>query len=182
MKYFIAIMIIVLQPFSAYANDAEDRKEIQDTRKETLARLYKEEPRAKAKIAKAAGYATFSNIGINVVFISAGGGSGVVHNNSSGKDTYMLMASGGFGFGLGIKDFSAVFIFRTKKAMNSFIESGWDFSGQVDAAAKSGDKGDEASVAGTVVKDVQIYQMTKNGLALQATLQGTKYWVDGDLN
>lgn len=31
-------------------------------------------------------------------------------------------------------------------------------------------------------ENVTIYQMTKKGLALQITLQGTKYWQDGDLN
>jgi hypothetical protein len=33
-----------------------------------------------------------------------------------------------------------------------------------------------------VIPGVEIYQITKNGLALQATLQGTKYWKDRDLN
>ena len=38
----------------------------------------------------------------------------------------------------------------------------------------------EASVA--LNEDVTVYQMTKKDLALQITLQGTKYWQDGDLN
>ena len=29
---------------------------------------------------------------------------------------------------------------------------------------------------------VEVYQLTKNGVALQVTLQGTKYWKDRDLN
>jgi hypothetical protein len=66
--------------------------------------------------------------------------------------------------------------------MQSFIEEGWDFSGQADAAAKSGKKGHEGSTAGTIINGVSIYQMTESGLALQATLQGTKYWKDEDLN
>ena len=36
--------------------------------------------------------------------------------------------------------------------------------------------------AATIVPGVQIYQMTEAGLALQATLQGTKYWKDDELN
>ncbi len=31
-------------------------------------------------------------------------------------------------------------------------------------------------------EDVTVYQMTEKGLALQVTLQGTKYWQDDDLN
>jgi hypothetical protein len=33
-----------------------------------------------------------------------------------------------------------------------------------------------------VAPGVWVYQMTKNGLALQLTLQGTKYYTDDDLN
>ena len=36
--------------------------------------------------------------------------------------------------------------------------------------------------AETAIPGVDIFQITKNGLALQATLQGTKYWKDKDLN
>jgi len=169
-------------PFTAQASNEEDRQEILDMRQEILSKLYKEEPGVKRKIAKAAGYATFSNIGVNIIFLSAGGGSGVVHNNASGKNTYMSMASAGVGIGLGIKDFRAVFIFHDKDSMNSFIEDGWDFSGQADAAAKANEKGGEGSVAGTIVNGVSVYQMTESGLALQVTLQGTKYWTNDDLN
>jgi len=174
-------MISVIS-FSVFAGKKEDRQEILDMRKEVLAKLYTEEPNVKKQIKNAKGYAVFSNIGVNLIFLSAGGGSGVVHNNATGKNTYMNMASAGVGIGLGVKDFSAVFVFHTNDAMKSFIEDGWDFSGQADVAAKSGKKGAEGSAAGTIINGVSIYQMTESGLALQATLQGTKYWLDEDLN
>lgn len=183
MKKLLTFITLLSMSFTGMAFDADkDRKKINDTRTEILKRLYKENPGAKKKIAKSVGYATFSNVGVNVIFLSAGGGSGVVHSNSSGKDTYMSMASGGFGIGLGVKDFRAVFIFYTDEALDNFVNKGWDFSGQADAAAKSGDKGGEGSVAGTIINGVEVYQMTENGLALQATLQGTKYWKNDDLN
>lgn len=182
MKKLIAVFTMVLMSFTVLADKQDDRQEVLDMRNDILAKLYKEEPNVKGKIADAKGYAVFSNIGINLIFLSAGGGSGVVHDNTTGKDTYMNMGSAGIGIGLGVKDFSAVFIFHSKDALNAFIEDGWDFSGQADAAAKSGKKGAEGSAAGTIINGVSIYQMTENGLALQATLQGTKYWVDSDLN
>ena len=37
-------------------------------------------------------------------------------------------------------------------------------------------------MAATVVNGASIYQLTENGLALQATLQGTKYWKSKKLN
>ena len=48
--------------------------------------------------------------------------------------------------------------------------------------AKSDDKGAAVSGAVTVMPGVEVYQLTKNGVALQVTLQGTKYWKDRDLN
>jgi hypothetical protein len=46
----------------------------------------------------------------------------------------------------------------------------------------NGLKGGAESGALEVAPDVWVYQITKNGLALQATLQGTKYYKDDDLN
>jgi len=153
-------------------------------RDSVLAELYKLHPDARAKIKKAAGYAVFSNIGINLVLASFAGGHGVVVKSGvlSNSETFMKMGSAGFGLGLGVKDFRAVLIFSDKEKLTAFIEKGWDFSGQADAAAKSDNKGAALAGAGTVIPGVEIYQITKNGLALQATLQGTKYWKDKDLN
>jgi len=55
-------------------------------------------------------------------------------------------------------------------------------SAQADAAAKAGEKGGAYSGAVEVAPGVWVYQITKNGLALQLTLQGTKYYKDDDLN
>ncbi|MEJ6733735.1 MAG: hypothetical protein QNK90_16840 [Opitutaceae bacterium] len=66
--------------------------------------------------------------------------------------------------------------------MNAFIEKGWDFSAQADAAAKSDEKGGQYAAAVNISEGVEVIQITENGLALQATLQGTKYWRDRDLN
>ena len=175
------LALLLVQPALADKN-ADKRAKIQKTRDDVLTRLYREQPDTRKEIAGAEGYAVFSNVGVNIIFFSAGGGSGMVHDNASGKDTYMSMASAGVGLGLGIKDFRAVFVFHSRKALDSFINSGWDFSGQADAAAKSADKGAEGSVAASLVNGVSVYQLTEAGLALQATLQGTKYWVNDDLN
>ena len=55
-------------------------------------------------------------------------------------------------------------------------------SAQMDAAAKAGEKGAAYSGAAEVASDVWVYQITKNGLALQLALEGTKYYKDDDLN
>jgi lipid-binding SYLF domain-containing protein len=159
----------------------DKRHAILDMKKNTLAELYHVRPQAKSQIAKAAGYAVFSDVNINVIFASFGGGHGVVKNNKTGKHTYMKMGEVGIGLGLGIKDFRAIFIFHDHNTMNKFIESGWEFGGHADAAAKASDKG--AAVGGEILLDnITIYQLTESGLALQATIKGTKYWKDDALN
>jgi lipid-binding SYLF domain-containing protein len=160
----------------------EERKTIQTMKQDTLKDLYTFHPAAEKKIANAAGYAVFSNIGINLLLLSTANGWGVAHNNETAKDTYMKMWSGGVGIGMGVKDFRGVFIFTTKDAFETFVESGWEAGAQADAAAKAGEKGGAADSAIDVAPGVELYQLTENGLALQATIQGTKYWKDDDLN
>jgi len=159
----------------------DQRDEVREMRDEVLAELYATKPETKARIKKAEGYAVFSNVGINVIFASFAGGKGVVVDRR-GEETFMKMGSAGLGLGLGIKDFRVVFVFYDQRKLDQFIEKGWDFSVQADAAAKSDDKGGQAALAGNLAEGVEVFQFTKNGLALQATLQGTKYWHDPALN
>ena len=177
---FILGLFIATTP--AFADAEKEREEIRKMSQEVLARLYEEQPETRQLLKSSVGYAVFSNVGVNVIFFSAGGGSGIVHDNRSGKETFMNMGSAGIGLGLGVKDFRAVFMFHSENALDSFIESGWDFSTQADAAAKASDKGAEGSTAASAIQGVSVYQLTETGLALQATLQGTKYWKDDELN
>ncbi|MCF8473806.1 MAG: hypothetical protein K9G26_03840 [Emcibacter sp.] len=182
-KKIIFIIVLIMIPVLAQAkSDEKKRVEILEMRGEVLNQLYKNHPEAKNMIKRAEGYAVFNNGGVNVVFFSAGSGKGVAHDNKSGKNIFMRMATGGVGIGLGIKDYRVVMIFHKRSAFDKFVEHGWDFSGQADAAAKVDDKGGEVNAADTVVGGVTVYQMTEKGIALQATLQGTKYWKSDKLN
>jgi lipid-binding SYLF domain-containing protein len=75
-----------------------------------------------------------------------------------------------------------VLIFKSKGTLNKFVESGWEFSGHADAAAKAGQSGGKLSGEGAIGADIEAYSMTESGLALQATVAGTKYWKDDSLN
>jgi lipid-binding SYLF domain-containing protein len=163
---------------------AEQRSTIQSERDTAFKELYAARPEARDKIARAAGTGYFSNVNLNVLLLSTENGYGVVQDKNTGKDTYMKMAGAGVGLGMGAKDYRAVIVFTDPAVMRTFVESGWDFGGQADAGAKSGDKGAAAGGAATgrSVSGMEIYQFTKTGIALQATLQGTKYWPDSKLN
>jgi len=184
-KILTVLFSIVFLSMSATAmadKSEKKRQKILSMRHEVLTELFETRPQAKAEIDDAEGYAVFSNIGVQLFLIGGGGGRGVVHDNHSNIDTYMKMATASVGLGLGVKDFRALFIFHDRKALDSFIRKGWDFSGEADAAARGGDKGGEIGEGASFRKKVSVYQFTKNGLVLQASLHGTKYWKDKKLN
>ncbi len=164
-------------------NSVQDKRQaVQKMRSETLADLYEIHPQAQGQIDRSVGYGVFSNVGVNLILFSAGSGWGVVRNSQTGQDVYMKMLSGGIGIGLGVKDFRGVLVFSSEPALRQFVEGGWDGSAQADAAAKSGDKGGAWAGAVDVAPGIKLYQLTKQGLALQATIQGTKFWKDDELS
>jgi len=160
---------------------SQKRQSILKMKNKVLSDLYKIKPDVRSQISRASGYAVFSNVNINVILASFGGGYGVVKNKRTGKYTYMKMGEVGLGFGAGVKDFRIVFVFHNTSTMKRFIKHGWAFGAQADAAAKANNKG--AALGGEVTVDnITIYQLTESGLALQATIKGTKYWKDTALN
>ncbi len=159
----------------------EQRQAIQKMKSETLAQLYEKKPDVRSQIANAVGYGVFSNANVYIIVAGAGGGYGVVENQQTGKSTYMKMGEVGVGIGLGAKDYRLVMVFHTAEALKYFVEHGWSFGGQADAAAKAGDKGGAVGGEG-IVNNITVYQMTESGLALQATIKGTKFWRDDSLN
>lgn len=159
----------------------EQRTAIREMRSEVLSRLYKEKTSARAEVAGAPGYAVFSNANVNIILASFGGGYGVIRDNRNGSDTFMKMGEVGIGLGAGVKDYRVVFVFHDDETLKDFRDNGWSFGGQADAAAKASDQG--AAVGAEAILDgVTVYQLTESGLALQATVKGTKYWKDDELN
>ena len=160
---------------------AQRRQAVQDMRDQVLSELYRQKPDVRAQIQSAPGYAVFSNANVNLLFASFGGGYGIMHDRGTGRDTYLKMGELGVGFGLGVKDFRAVLVFHTNDAVKRFQDYGVSLGAGADAAAVASDQG--GAVGGELNFDnITVYQMTESGLALQATLKGTRYWPDPALN
>ncbi len=177
------LAVVLLATGLAWAKDSPDKKR-EKSRKmadQTLQELYKLKPEAQGAIQKSAGYAVFNNMGTNLLLLSTARGAGIAVSSSK-QETFMKMASVGAGLGVGVKDYRVIFVFQNEKAFSQFLDSGWSGSAQTDAAAKAGDKGGALAGATEVAPGVWVYQITKNGVALQLTLQGTKYYKDDDLN
>lgn len=178
------LLVILLLGDFAGAGDSPDNKR-EKTRKmaaATLEELYKLQPASREAIQKSAGYAVFNNMGATLLLVSTARGAGVAVNSKTKQDTFMKMISGGAGLGAGVKDYRVVFVFENESALTRFLDSGWSASGQADAAAKTSNAGGAYSGAVMVEPGVWVYQITKKGLALDLTLQGTKYYKDDDLN
>ena len=175
--------------FGKEKTEEEKKKEIQQERadirkmaKETLTRLYKLQPSAKKLISKSAGYGVFSNFGMKIFVAGSGKGKGIVFDNKSRKQIFMKMIELQAGLGLGIKKFRLVWVFENHKDVNEFINSGWELGAQTSAAAKMGDEGGAFAGAMSISPGIWLYQLTDDGLALELTGKGTKYYKDDDLN
>ncbi len=176
--------VTLLTASLASAKDTPDqqRDKIRKMAAQTLTDLYKLQPASQAAIQKSAGYAVFNNMGTNLLLLSTARGAGVAVNSKTNQDTFMKMISAGAGLGVGVKDYRVIFVFENEPALTKFMDSGWAGEAQADAAAKAGTSGGAFSGATMVAPGVWVYQITKNGLALQLTLQGTKYSKNDDLN
>ncbi len=182
MRASALFLALCLASTAAFADKAEQqRKEIQKIEKDTLAKLYSVQPSAKRAIDGAAGYAVFSNFGMKILVAGGGSGKGVAVDRKSGQRAYMRMGEVQAGVGMGVKKFQVVFVFETADKLDAFISQGWEVGGQTTAAATTGDQGAALQGALSVSPGVWMYQLTDKGLALEATVKGTKYWKDSDL-
>ncbi|MBZ5536302.1 MAG: hypothetical protein LAO31_10135 [Acidobacteriia bacterium] len=178
----LALVLLSASASSAADKNEEKREKSRKMAAQTLKDLYKLQPTSEAAIQKSAGYAVFNNMGTNLLLLSTARGAGIAVDTKTKKETFMKMISAGAGLGVGVKDYRVIFMFANNKALTQFLDSGWSGSAQTDAAAKAGSSGAAYSGAVEVAQGVWVYQITKNGLALQVTLQGTKYYKDDNLN
>jgi lipid-binding SYLF domain-containing protein len=161
---------------------AQQKVDIRKMANDTLERLYKTQPGAKKAVEKAAGYAVFSNFGMKIFFAGGGSGKGIAVNNKTKKETFMKMIEIQAGLGMGVKKFRLVWIFESQSKLDTFINSGWELGGQGTAAAQVSGQGGAFAGAMSISPGVWLYQLTDDGLAIELTGKGTKYYKDDKLN
>jgi len=163
-------------------NKDKQRAEVRKTVQQTLERLYQVQPAARSAVANAAGYAVFSNLGMKILVAGGGKGGGIAVNNKTKQETFMKMAEVQAGVGMGVKKFRQVWVFESQKAFDDFVQAGWQAGAQTTAAAQAQGQGAALQGAVSVQPGVWLYQLTDEGLALEATAKGTKYYKDEELN
>ncbi|TYZ24590.1 YSC84-related protein [Selenomonas ruminis] len=189
----MVMMLLCLMTSAAWAADADKtakeqakitkaQTEIDELSTKALANLYAKIPAAEKVIQDCYAYATLSNTGMKLGWLGDAHGRGVAINKVTKEKVYMRMKEMGLGFGLGVKEYDLIFVISTEDAWKSFVSGKVKFATSADAAAKDGKKGgsvDGASIAGD---GIWVYQITKKGLALEASIKGTKIYPDKKLN
>jgi lipid-binding SYLF domain-containing protein len=160
----------------------QEKTDIKKMAEETLARLYEMQPEAEELIDHSAGYGVFSNFGLKILVAGSGNGKGIVFDKIDDTEVFMKMIELQAGLGFGIKKFRLVWEFENHKDVDEFINSGWELGGQASAAAKVSGQGGSFAGAMSVSPGIWLYQLTDDGLALELTGKGTKYYKDDDLN
>ena len=134
------VLALSLAAGNALAQDkAKKQAEVQKVTQGSLEKFYKADPKLKDAVAKAPGYAVFTTYGLSFL-IGGAGGKGLAHDNKTKKTTYMDMAQASAGLQAGISENETLIIFKSEKALQQFIDKGWEYGGggavQAGAAGK----------------------------------------------
>lgn len=104
---------------------------------ETLAQFYQQDPDSRWQIQRAAGYAVFSNFGFKMLFMGSATGEGLAVSHATRQETFMRMVELQPGYGFEVQQFRLVFVLETPQSFNQFVQSGWEFGGNVMASART---------------------------------------------
>ena len=182
--FTVGLLALSFTAASAFADTAEKAKkqaEIRGKVDTSLNAFYKADPKLKAEVANAAGYGVFGTYGLSFL-VGGAGGTGVVHDNKTKKDTFMDMAQASAGLQIGASETSYLFVFKDAASMQQFIDSGWEAGAAASAGAGAGEKTVEAGAGAGAFTGGKMYTLTKTGLQAGGAVAGTKVWKDKDLN
>jgi lipid-binding SYLF domain-containing protein len=166
----------------AYAQDKTAKQaEVKAKAMQALEDFYKADPKLKAEVDSAPGFAVFTTYGLSFG-VGGAGGKGIAHNSKAKSDVYMSIAQASAGLQIGASDTRYLFVFNDAKALNDFIEKGWDASAGAAAGAGAGGSAANAKAGAGEFTGGKQYALTKAGLQVGAAVAGTKAWKDKDLN
>jgi len=165
----------------AQSEKIKKQEEIKKVTATSLEKFYKAEPKLKEEVAKAPGYAVFTTYGLSFL-IGGQGGKGLAHDNRTKHDTFMDLARASAGLQIGASESEMLFIFKSQKALQTFIDKGWDAGGGGQMSAGAAGKGVGAGGGEQAIADATYYTLTKNGLQAGIQVEGTKVWKDKELN
>ena len=180
--FFICLMTVTTFAATSQEKINKERAEINELATKALKNLYDKVPSSERVINNCYAYATLSNTGMKLGIFGDAHGRGLAVNNVTGEKVYIRMKEMGIGIGLGVKEYDLIFVIANEKAWNSFISGDIKLGGSAEAAASDGKTGESIEGASIAANGIWVYQMTKKGLALEASIKGTKIYADKKLN
>ena len=178
----VGVLSLSLLAVGAFADDkAAKQAEVVKSTQAAMERFYKAKPELKAAVDKAPGYGVFTTYGVSFL-IGGSGGTGLVHDNKTGKNTFMKVGAASAGLQLGASQTEMLFVFKTPAAMSKFIDSGWEVTNIATASADASGAMAGGGKGETEMQDAATYTLTKNGLEAGLAVAGSKFWKDKDLN
>ena len=178
----VVLLCLVTASTVLAATAAEQRTQINNLHDKTLAKLYEKYPHAQRVINECYAYATLSNTGIKLGLFGDAHGRGVAINNQTGERVYLRMQELSAGLGLGAKEYDLIFLINTREAWDNLVAGKIRFGASAEASADDGVSGGTIEGAEYVAPGIWAFQMTTKGLALEASLKGTKIYADKKLN
>jgi lipid-binding SYLF domain-containing protein len=176
------VLSLALLTGSAFAQDkAAKQAEVVKKTQASMERFYKAKPELKAAVGKAPGYGIFTTYGVSFL-VGGSGGTGLVHDNKTKKNTFMNVGGASAGLQLGATQTEMLIVFKTPAAMAKFVDKGWEVTGTATAAAGASGAQAGGGRGSTALEDAETYTLTKNGLDVGLAAGGSKFWKDKDLN
>ena len=184
MALLLASVLLIGTALTAEAASREqERQELRTKNATILQKLYQENPGAQSVVENSYGYAVLHNTGIKVGIFGSAHGRGIAVNHQTGQEVFMKMEEQSAGLGLGVKEYALVFVMEDKSAWDAFTSGdGWKGGTEAGAAITDGDAGGGMAGASFVSRGLWVYQITTKGIALEASIKGTKFYPNKKLN
>lgn len=146
-----------------------------------MAELAVRDPAARAKTEVAIGYLFMSCFSIHPGFGTFANGYGVIHNNRTGRETFIRMTRFGLGPGLAVKGYYVVATLDNLEDVEALEQGTWYVGAFAEASFRFGGTGGSA-IGETVRGQNEVWVWTHTGVSLELAAGGGKYYLDDSMN
>lgn len=167
---WVIVMACVLNIAPIFGQSTARKNKIIADSQTAKAEFIKSDPLMKALFEKAYGYVIFPNVGKGGIGIGGAAGNGVVYEQNK-RIGMAKLTQVSIGFQAGGQAYREVIFFESKKELERFKESKFEFSAQASAVAVT--EGASANVKYT--DGVMVFTMQKGGLMYEASIGGQKF-------
>jgi lipid-binding SYLF domain-containing protein len=168
--FWVLVMVCAINTTSMFGQSQSKKNKIIADSHTAKAEFIKKDALMKSLFDNAYGYVIFPNVGKGGLGVGGAAGNGVVyeHNKMAGMASLSQLT---VGFQAGGQAYREVIFFESKKEMDRFKDSRFEFSAQASAVAANA--GASADVKYT--NGVMVFTMQKGGLMYEASIGGQKF-------